>query len=185
MKTSMRKIFSLLIAIVLMRNAAFAQQPEIPVSENEEKTHYLFSIIGYNYTNRHIDGFSIDGQGGGDVRVSSPTSGGGGIVCCVLFSKKPKWPIHVLIRWQSGGCRVWHKDRRFGHNRYYYKETTVNVEPGSSKQPSGITVHFFQDGSVRVRLINDLEPPLVRLPEERAVDDYFPECKATDPVEYL
>lgn len=183
-KNSRVKFWVLYIFLNALLNTAFAQQMEIPMPENEEKTHYMLGILGYNYTDEHIAAFSIDGQGGGHVRVSSPTTGGSGIVCCVLFSKKPKWPIQVLVRWQSGGCRVYPKNRKYGHNQYYYKETMVNVEPGTSAHPSDIAVHFYKDDSVRVRLVDDLEPPLLKLPKDRAVDRDFPECKTGDSMEY-
>jgi hypothetical protein len=47
-----------------------------------KKSEYGLVIIGYNYTSRYIDQFSVDGAGGGNLYVSGPSSGGGGIVCC-------------------------------------------------------------------------------------------------------
>lgn len=59
------------------------------------------ALVGYNYTDRYIDTFSVDGQGGSNLFVSSPTSGGGGSVCCATY-----WPglkdYKVKVRWQSG-----------------------------------------------------------------------------------
>jgi hypothetical protein len=179
-----RLLFSLFALISVINTLRAAPQEDL-VAQNEAKTHYMLGIIGYNYTNRTIDGFSIDGQGGGDVRVSSPESGGGGTVCCILFSKKPKWPIQVLVRWQSGGCRVYDKKRPSGRNYYSYKEIKVNVEKGPSAYPSEIGVHFYLDGSVRVRLSDGSEDPLLKLPKSRLIDDYLPECKPGYSVEYL
>jgi hypothetical protein len=174
-----------LLVLIFLIKPAYAGQAENLVPQDEAKTHYMLGIIGYNYTNRNIDGFSIDGHGGGDVRVSSPTSGGGGTMCCVLFSKKPKWPIQVLVRWQSGGCRVYDKNRPAGRNYYTYKERNVNVEKGTSAYPSEIGVHFYLDGSVRVRLSDGSEDLLLKLPKSRLIDDYLPECKPGYPVDYL
>jgi len=177
-------LFSLLALFSTMNTLRAAPQEDL-VPQNEAKTHYMLGIIGYNYTNRTIDGFSIDGHGGGDVRVSSPTSGGGGTMCCILLSKKPTWPIQVLVRWQSGGCRVYDKKRPSGRNYYSYKELKVNVEKGTSAYPSDIGVHFYPDGSVRVRLSEGSGTPLLKLPKSRLIDDYLPECKPGYPVEYL
>lgn len=184
MKQVIWKILILLMVAISLLSGAHARKSETPVSENEEKT-YMLGIIGYNYTDSYIATFSIEGQGGGFVRLSSPTSGGSGVVCCVLFSKKPEWPIQVHIRWQSGGCRVYAKNRQYGHDRFYYKESIVNVEKGSSSHPSHIAVHFYKDDSVRVRLMDDLESPLVLLPKDRAVERDFPECKPGEPIESL
>jgi len=185
MKITLKRQLMLISMLIYSLNNAFAQQEEIVVAENEAKTHYMFSILGYNYTDEHISAFSIDGQGGGDVRVSTPTSGGSGIVCCVLFSKKPKWPIQVLVRWQSGGCRAHSRNDKYGHNQYYYKEKMVDVEKGKSAHPSDIAVHFYKDGSVRVRLAGEIESPLLKLPKDREIDRNFPDCKPGEPVEYL
>lgn len=179
------KLLVIFISMFILWNVSSAKQAEVSVPENEARTHYMLGILGYNYTNEDIAAFSIDGQGGGDIRVSTPTEGGGGTVCCVLFSKNPTWPIKVRVRWQSGGCRVWHKNGRSGHNQYYYKEALVNVEPSPSAIPAYISAHFYKDGSVRVRLLNDAEFPLLKLPSSRAIDEEFPECKSGEPVEYL
>jgi hypothetical protein len=181
----MKLLFKFFVISIMSLQVVFAQQADTSRAENEAKTHYLLGIVGYNYTNRVIDGFSVDGAGGGHVRVSSPTNGGSGTVCCVLFSKQPKWPIQVLIRWQHGGCRVYDEDRTFGHNRYYYKEKKVNLERGTSKHPTEFAVHFYPDGSVRARLSDSYDDPLLKLPESRALKNNFPECKDGDPVEYL
>lgn len=185
MMVTLKNFIRAVIISTALSNFAFAQQPDLSPPENEAKTHYMMGILGYNYTNEPINQFSIDGQGGGDIHVSSPTSGGGGTVCCVMFSKKPKWPIQVVVRWQSGGCRVYDKDRRYGHNQYYFKEKLVNVERGKSAHPSDIAVHFYNDGTVRVILADGVEEPLLILPEGRANKKNFPECKPGDPLEYL
>jgi len=36
----------------------------------------MLGITGYNYTNRYIDGFSVNGQGGGNVLISEDHAGG-------------------------------------------------------------------------------------------------------------
>jgi hypothetical protein len=179
------KNFFVLLILITSSSASLAQDNGFRIAENEAGTHYMFSILGYNYTDEHISAFSIDGQGGGSIRVSTPDSGGSGIVCCILFSKKPKWPIHVLVRWQSGGCKVYARNGKYSHRQFYYKEKMVNVEPGTSAHPSDIAVHFYKDGSVRVRLVDELEPPLLALPKNREVERDFPDCKLGEPVEYL
>lgn len=158
-------------------NPSFAQVDEYTVPENEAKTHYMRGILGYNYTDQYISSFSIDGQGGGDIQLSSPTSGGRGTVCCVLLSKKAKWPIHVRVRWQNGGCRVYDKDRRYGHNQHYFNEATVNVERGISDHPSDIAVYFFKDGAVRAILSDGWEPPLLLLSKNSAAEKNSPNVK--------
>lgn len=164
---------------------AYAQYPGYKVPENPAGTHYMLGIIGYNYTDKYISGFSINGQGGGYVRLSSPTTGGSATVCCALLSKNPTWPMRVLIRWADGGCREYEKNRAYGHNRHYYRERMVEVERGTATQPADMAVHFFKDGSVRVMLSDGWEPPLLKLSEDRAKEVDFPECKPGEVEQYL
>lgn len=179
-----KKLLLCIILLFTLDNSG-AQQGEIEVLQNEATTHYFLGIFGFNYTDQHIAAFSVDGRGGGNIAVSSPTSGGGGTVCCLLFSKTPKWPVQVLVRWQSGGCVVRSKNHELEYYQYYYKEKMVNVERGVTNHPSDVSVHFFKDGSVRVILVDDLEFPLLELPENRAVEWDFPECKPDEPMQYL
>lgn len=60
------------------------------------------TIYGCNYTNTYIDDYSVDGQDAGYLRVSGPTSGGGGSVCC--FKHTAGYVNTVNVRWQSGWC---------------------------------------------------------------------------------
>ena len=56
-------------------------------------------INGFNYTDLYIDSFEVDGQGGGNLFVSSPTSGGGGGVCCVSLTPGTRLPVPLNIKW--------------------------------------------------------------------------------------
>jgi hypothetical protein len=47
--------------------------------------HHALAIVGYNYTERYIDSFHVNGQGGGNLYVSGPTAGGGSSACCVSW----------------------------------------------------------------------------------------------------
>lgn len=164
---------------------AIAHQSEVDVAENKTKDHYMLGILGYNYTDEEIDQFSVDGHGGGNIHVSSPTSGGGGTVCCVMLSKNPKWPIKVNVRWQSGGCSVFVKNHKYSHTQYYFKDEIINVEQGTNLHPTDIAVHFYKDGTVRAILVDGVKSPLLILPEKRALNRQFPECKVGEPVDYL
>lgn len=173
-----KKLVLVISLSALVLDTSLAHQKEMEMPQNEAKMHYLFGIFGFNYTDQNIAAFSINGQDGGGIDVSSPAAGGGKTACCVFFSKKSEWPVRVHIRWQSGGCEVFSKDHKHDHYKYYYKEKIVDVEKGMNVHPSDIAVHFFKDGSVRVILVDDLEFPLLRLPEERVVKWNFPECES-------
>lgn len=174
----------LVVLGLCVTNPLLAQVSKYPVPENDAGTHYMLGIIGYNYTDSLIANYTVDGQGGGDIRLSSPTSGGGSTVCCIMFSKKPHWPIYVLVRWQNGGCRENTKDNKFVGNHYRYKEATVSVDRGISSNPSDIAVHFYQDGSVKVRLSDGDDPPLVKRPENRPDKFNLLDCRPGEAESY-
>lgn len=175
---------SLVVLGLYVTNPLLAQLPKYSVPENNTGTHYMLGIVGYNYTDSLIANYTVDGQGGGDIRLSSPTSGGGSTVCCIMLSKKPHWPIYVLVRWQDGGCRENTKDHKFVGNHYQYKEATVSVDRGTSSNPSDIAVHFYQDGSVKVRLSDGDDPPLVKRPDNRPDKFKLPDCRPGEAESY-
>ena len=186
MKTLFKAI-SLKFLMLIFRTAtlyfftksSFAQDA-YPVRENQAGTHYLLGILGYNYSNRYIDSFSVNGSGGGNVDVSTPTAGGGSTACCVFFSKNPSWPIYVTVRWQAGGCTVGKNERGVSQIHHSFKEVKVNVERGTTSHPSDIGIHFFKDGSVKAILSDGWESPLLKLPEARQDTTDYPPCQNRD-----
>lgn len=170
-------LVSILSCSANLSHAQFPDYPDYRVPENAAGTHYMLGIIAYNYTDRYIDSFSIDGQGGGDVRLSTPTSGGSSTMCCVLLAKNPKWPMRVLVRWTVGGCKKYEKNRKYSQIQYSYKEEEIDVEHDLAIPASDIAVHFYEGGKVRVRLSDGWEAPLLKLPKGRPDREFFPECK--------
>lgn len=137
------------------------------------------SIVGYNYTNRYIDSFSIDDQGGGNLYISSEQSGGGGTVCCVKY-----WPgekiYKVKVRWQSGACyyRTHASDSDEVYQRLFsfFKETEVAVTDQAADHPEYMEAHFYPDGSVQVAVTSNPSMPRLALPKEREDNSKYPRC---------
>jgi hypothetical protein len=115
----------------------------------------MLALNGFNYTDLYIDSFSVDGQGGGNIFVSSPTSGGGGTSCCVGFSAGSTLPLRIKVKWS--------RDRK----RYCEKEVLVTGPIPAA--PEHLAVHFFPDGRIEAELTEDY--PAVKLQLER-VDRY-------------
>jgi hypothetical protein len=109
------------------------------------------AINGFNYTDLYIDSFAVDGQGGGNIFVSSPTSGGGGTVCCAGFSAGSTLPLSVRVKWS--------RDRK----RWCEKEVQITGPIPAS--PDHLAVHFFPDGHIEAELTED--DPLVKLQLDR------------------
>jgi hypothetical protein len=137
------------------------------------------AIIGYNYTNRGIDSFSINGQGGGNIRVSSPTSGGGGTVCCALYTPGSTVKM-VRIRWQSGAC-VFKEQSIFSKQMFdtlhlFYKEQEAPLEVLATTNASYMEVHFYPDGSIKAAVTAAMSPPRLFLDEQRRDKTPYPRC---------
>jgi hypothetical protein len=99
------------------------------------------TIVGYNYTTRYIDSFSVNGNGGGNIMRSTPESGGGGAVCCALYRPEIK-NYKAVVRWQSDAC-VYHvrsstSNEVFKQYHSYFKEIEVPVTKEFRKTPKNI-----------------------------------------------
>lgn len=110
---------------------------------------YSLTIYGYNYTDTGIGSFEVNGQGGGNLMVSGPTSGGGSSVCCVSLHT-PLPPDHkVKIKWTRDGD-IW-------------CEQEVMVRPPVPPHPKYFEVHFYRDGHVEVAITEVDSDPRLKL----------------------
>jgi hypothetical protein len=142
-------------------------------------TRLNLTLIGYNYTNRYIDGFSANGQGGGNLYVSGPTSGGGSSVCCVRYVQGTA-ARDVIVRWQSGGCMFRASgvftdgSTQLAHG--FYRELKVKVDPRIPKSPEYFEVHFYPDGHVEAAITDSPSSPRLVYSKDRADRSDFPRC---------
>lgn len=128
------------------------------------------AITGYNYTNLHIDSFSVDGAGGGNIQLSTPTSGGGGSTCCISYGPRTRLRT-VSVEWQTGGCYYHEKSATSGDvfdrlHSYSYKRE-VEVEPGVPPNPKVIEIHFYPDGSIKAAITAGSWSPRLQLSADR------------------
>jgi len=102
MKITIAEFFNqacFVLTIFLIVMVSSAQAKEMDSAENTKKSELIMlALIAYNYTDRTIASYQINGAGGGDVSLSSSTSGGSGTTCCVQYEMPRKAPIHVLVR---------------------------------------------------------------------------------------
>ena len=106
-------------------------------------------INGFNYTDLYIDSFEVNGQGGGNLFVSSPTSGGGKRTCCVSFWPGTSLPVQLKIKWT--------RDRK----RWCEKEVLLNGPVPAN--PRHLGVHFFPDGHIEAEITADYPELKLRL----------------------
>jgi hypothetical protein len=137
------------------------------------------AIVGYNYTDHDIDSFSVNGNGGGNVMASTPTSGGGGSVCCAPYDWGSKLNT-VRVRWHTDGCtyhvRSATSQRLYDQVHMFFKERDIQVKNDSKQTPTTMEVHFYPDGSVQVALTESPSLPRLSLPAERRVLSDYPIC---------
>jgi hypothetical protein len=150
-------------------------------AEKDPDRPYLLGIIGYNYTDRNISQFRVNGAGGDEVNLSSPGSGGSNITCCVQLDKKTKFPIAIIVEWQFDGCiykmqspltKTIYKNRH-----HYFRKTKVDVPEITSSPPQYMEIHFYPDGKVEAAITNHFSQPRLQLDPNRPDRSQFPRCK--------
>jgi Protein of unknown function (DUF3304) len=135
--------------------AAFEGAP-IERDADGERRRYSVVAYGYNYTDGYIDSFEVNGAGGGNLAVSTPTSPGGGHTCCVGLSSgtPPTRPFVIL----------WTRDRKRWCELTVYLTSPVPIEPRY------LEVHFYQDGHIELAATQKASPPRLKL-ERFSADD--------------
>jgi hypothetical protein len=151
---------------------------ESGVSSGNGRTVQL-EIFGYNYTNRPIDQFTVNGQGGANIVLSSAGSGGSGGTCCVSYTPGQK-DFSVEVRWTTHSCQ-YTQDTGTGEGTYdatyyFYKTVSVPVDISNAESPQNIEVHFYPDGSVQAGISQLMSLPRLKLSKDRQDRTPPPRC---------
>ena len=108
---------------------------------NSEDTR-SFTLVGYNYTERPIYTFSVNGGGGSNIFVGG---GGAKMSCCTEITVgqpvEIKWLYDTTEKQYLAGLRE--ENRR----------TTVIVPPPTVPEAEYLEVHFFPDHHVELYLV--------------------------------
>lgn len=181
-KTRWRFITFLLIISALVyacheMNAADGKTEKLAKPMRIGETRNL-ALEGYNYTNSYIADYSVNGQGGGNLRVSGPSSGGGGTVCCVQYTAGNV--STVKVRWQVGGCMFDEgrdkKGKMAQQIHSFYKEKEVTVDSNVPNDPHYFEVHIYSDDHVEAMITEHSSKPRLILSKDRGVDFVYPRC---------
>lgn len=144
-------------------------------------------IQGYNYTHDHINNFTVDGQGGGNLYVSGPTSGGGGSVCCASYPRGTPMPIKLKIRWVGSYC-MWREKNPYPFGQPYHdkridlwQEAEALAVDLSAGKPRALEVHIFPDGHVEAAITQGYSHPRMILADDHrglrpGVQHTYPDC---------
>ncbi len=177
MSKNRKQHWILLLACVLMMSPLSAcKNSQVGNSASEakgipEKIEAVnLAITGYNYTDRYINDFSVNGNSGGNIYVSNPTGGGGGSSCCATYVNGDKaWKVKV--EWQIGGCTFDNSVNDDGSLVYsiypYYKEVEVQIDPQVSNNPKYLEVHFYPDGHIEAAVTENRSAPRMVLEKSR------------------
>jgi hypothetical protein len=180
-----------------------APQTEAGAASASPKSHSL-TIYGYNYTDRYIDDFRVNGQGGGNLDLSTETAGGGKSACCVSWLEGSKLPKKIEVMWTASYCRL-PQPGLFIANGVLYEPGvpgTQPIPPGVKaepytrrepilhvaelefngpvpKNPKYFEVHFYKDGHIELAMTEQSSWPRLKLPHG---DGYArPGSDSTDP----
>lgn len=167
MKTIQTLKFLFLMGCLLYATASHSKAPKksAPIVKAEAAvpigTTIDLAIVGFNYTDRDINVFSVDGAGGGNLSVSSASGWGGGSACCAPFTTGDPAP-EISVRWQSDACTYKTRFDKAGteFNDIYSFYTTKRVNVSSiSPNPKYLEVHIFPDGRVEAAITGELSGP--------------------------
>lgn len=181
---------SILVSLLVIALPACHAQPSKPVitgalATGDKKpvkppvgTRIQLALTGYNYTNRYIDQFDVDGQGGGNIGVSGPNTAGSGSMCCVSY-RSGAGPWKAKIRWQSHACT--YNERTSGSEKFsdiysFFKEIEVQVDPDIPDFPRYFEVHIYPDGHAEAAITEHESRARLALSKEREDNSAFPRC---------
>lgn len=186
--TAIEALAMLACAVMALTGCAQAGAPiETPPTERLSVNANSLLIQGYNYTNDYINSFTVDGQGGGNLYVSGPTSGGGGSVCCVSYPRGTPLPIKLKIRWVGAYC-MWREKNPYPFGQPYHdkrmdlwQEAEALAVDLSEGKPRALEVHIFPDGHAEAAITRGYSPPKLHLDrtekfQRPGVQHTYPDC---------
>lgn len=129
--------------------SAAASAPRIERDSRGLPKNYSVVAYGYNYTDLYIDSFEVDGAGGGNLEVSTPTSPGGGHTCCAMVTAGLPLGTKFNIKWT--------RDRK------RWCEQDVPLTKPIPPEPRYLEVHFYPDGHIEIEATQQASPPRLKL----------------------
>ena len=119
-------------------------------SQRAQPPSHGLTISGYNYTDLYIDSFEVGGNGGGNLSVSTLTTGGSKSACCASVYPALA-PYEVKVKWKG----------REGKNRWCEMKVILNGPIPAT--PEYFEVHFYPDGHIEVAVTEDASKPRLKL----------------------
>jgi len=117
----------------------------------------MLGITGYNYTDRYIDTFSVNGQGGTNMGAQT---NGSGEACCIVWRPGTTLPVTMVVEWTYGEDQ----DLRTGQI-YKPRETRraeVELTGPVPEHPTVFVAHFYPNNTVQVEVAADYPEPRIK-----------------------
>ena len=118
-----------------------------------------YGVIGYNYTDRHISNFTVDGFGGGASHAHE-AGGGGGIVCCLAIPKRAK-TLHIEVELE------WTKEQYEKNSPHETFEANIPVPVLENKHDGFIEFHFLPQQRIEAKWVDFPAMPNPPIPNPR------------------
>lgn len=134
----------------------FALLPTLASCEDSKPV--MLGITGYNYTDRYIDTFSVGGQGGSDVELSTATAGGSKTACCIGYNPRRQLPIQMKVEWTWG--RVEDSTGKVVKPKEHV-EVMAELRGPVPPDPQDLEVHFMPDRTVQLRITSRPSSPML------------------------
>lgn len=125
----------------------------------------MLGIVGYNYTDRYIDRFSVGAMGGGNVFLSNDDGGGGSVSCCIGYDPDRPLPIALPVEWMFGYQLG--PDGEIAVPDEHHRTTAVLDGPVPAG-PAYLEVHFMPDDTVQLRISATRSPPMLSIDRSNA-----------------
>lgn len=143
---------------------------------------FKLTLVGYNYTNRYIDDYSVNGTSGANLDVSGPGGGGGKTICCgIAYVPSNLVKQTVKVRWQSAGCVFSTKSTISGEVfdtiHHFFKEAEVELDTQGAHNPKYLEIHIYPDGTVKAAVTDEESAPRLLLDEARKDRSHYPRCQ--------
>ncbi|WP_081771678.1 DUF3304 domain-containing protein [Paraburkholderia nodosa] len=103
---------------------------------------------------------------GANLVLSTPTSGGGSNMCCVVMSRDTKTPFWVDVDYKMSALESY-PPRKIIEPSSPYRKARVEVTGPVPQDPSYIEIHFYPDGHIKAALSGRDGPSPPRLKLER------------------